>query len=87
MSGVRDSGPRYDSKPRRWRHLDTMQFTTWIEADVPRMQCGTHGVKQVREPWAEPGSQFTACSSGNKDLIARSTGQAVRVGGAGRQID
>jgi transposase len=21
---------RYDSKPRRWRHLDTMQFTTWI---------------------------------------------------------
>ena len=25
-------GPRYDSKSRRWRHLDTMQFTTWIEA-------------------------------------------------------
>jgi transposase len=37
-----------------------MQFTTWIEADVPRMECGTHGVKQVRVPWAEPGSQFTA---------------------------
>jgi len=54
------AGPRYDSKPRRWRHLDTMQFTTWIEADVPRMQCGTHGVKQLRVPWAEPGSQFTA---------------------------
>src|SRR5215467_14546452 len=53
-------GPRYDSKPRRWRHLDTMQFTTWIEADVPRVDCGTHGVKQVRVPWAEPGSQFTA---------------------------
>jgi transposase len=53
-------GPRYDSKPRRWRHLDTRQFTTWIEADVPRGQCGTHGVKQVRVPWAEPGSQFTA---------------------------
>ena len=54
------SGPRYDSKARRWRHLDTMQFTTWIEADVPRIQCGTHGVRQVRVPWAEPGSQFTA---------------------------
>jgi transposase len=54
------AGPRYDSKPRRWRHLDTMQFTTWIEADVPRMECGTHGVKQLRVPWAEPGSQFTA---------------------------
>ena len=53
-------GPRYDSKPRRWRHLDTMQFTTWIEAEVPRVECATHGVKQLRVPWAEPGSQFTA---------------------------
>jgi transposase len=51
---------RYDSKRRRWRHLDTMQFTTWIEADVPRVECATHGVKQLRVPWAEPGSQFTA---------------------------
>jgi len=51
---------RYDSKPRRWRHLDTMQCTTWIEADVPRVECGTHGVKQLRVPWAEPGSQCPA---------------------------
>jgi hypothetical protein len=51
---------RYDSKRRRWRYLDTMQFTTWIEADVPRVECPTHGVKQVRVPRAEPGSQFTA---------------------------
>src|SRR5574341_2199653 len=40
------AGPRYDRKPRRWRHLDTMQFTTWIEADVPRVECATHGVRQ-----------------------------------------
>jgi hypothetical protein len=40
------AGPRYDSKQRRWRHLDTMQSTTWIEADVPRMQCGRHGLKK-----------------------------------------
>lgn len=50
----------YDRKPRRWRHLDTCQFTTWIEAEVPRVACPTHGVKQVPVPWAEPGSQFTA---------------------------
>ena len=37
-----------------------MQFTTWIEADVPRVDCATHGVKQLRVPWAEPASQFTA---------------------------
>jgi transposase len=52
--------PGYDRKPRRWRHLDTCQFTTWIEAEVPRIECPTHGVKQIRVPWAEPGSQFTA---------------------------
>ena len=40
-------GPRYDSKSRRWRHLDTMQFTTWIEAEVPRVECATHGVTIV----------------------------------------
>jgi len=54
------AGTRYDRKPRRWRHLDTMQFTTWIEADVPRVECAIHGVRQIRIPWAEPGSQFTA---------------------------
>ncbi len=52
--------PRDDSRPRRWRHLDTCQFTTWIEAQVPRVECSSHGVKQIRVPWAEPGSQCTA---------------------------
>jgi len=52
--------PGYDRKRRRWRHLDTCQFTTWLQADVPRVNCPTHGVKQIAVPWAEPGSQFTA---------------------------
>ena len=52
--------PGYDRKRRRWRHLDTCQFTTWIQAEVPRVSCPTHGVKQIMVPWAEPGSQFTA---------------------------
>jgi transposase len=52
--------PGYDRKRRRWRHLDTCQFTTWIQAEVPRVRCPTHGVKQITIPWAEPGSQFTA---------------------------
>lgn len=50
----------YDRKPRRWRHLDTCQFTTWIAAEVPRVACPHHGVKQIAIPWADPGSQFTA---------------------------
>jgi len=52
--------PGYDAQPRRWRHLDTCQFRTILEAEVPRCHCPEHGVKQVRVPWAEPGSRFTA---------------------------
>jgi transposase len=52
--------PGYDTQPRRWRHLDTCQFETILAADVPRCRCPEHGVKQIRVPWAEPGSHFTA---------------------------
>jgi transposase len=51
--------PGYDTQPRRWRHLDTCQYQTILEADVPRASCPEHGVRQVRVPWAEPGSRFT----------------------------
>ena len=50
----------YDWRERRWRHLDTCQFETVLVAKVPRVDCPTHGVKQIRVPWAEEGSQFTA---------------------------
>ena len=36
-------GSRYDSRKRRWRHLDTMQYRTHLVADVPRVQCDEHG--------------------------------------------
>ena len=52
--------PRYDKRTRQWRHLDTMQFKTLREADVPRIQCPEHGVLQAKVPWAEAGSGFTA---------------------------
>lgn len=52
--------PGYDSRQRSWRHLDTCQFKTILIADVPRVNCQEHGVRQVRVPWAEPGSGFTS---------------------------
>ena len=52
--------PGYDTRRRCWRHLDTCQFKTILEADVPRVECPTHGVLQIEVPWAEPGSGFTA---------------------------
>lgn len=52
--------PGYDSRRRRWRHLDTCQYKTILDADVPRVKCEEHGVVTVTVPWAEPGSGFTA---------------------------
>src|SRR5262249_21996174 len=47
------------AEPRTWRHLDTCQFQTHLHAEIPRVECRMHGVKQVRVPWAEPRSRFT----------------------------
>ena len=52
--------PGYDKRTRQWRHLDTMQFKTVLEAEVPRVKCPEHGVIQVKVPWAEAGSGYTA---------------------------
>lgn len=52
--------PGYDSRERSWRHLDTCQFKTILVADVARIECAEHWVKQVHVPWAEPGAGFTA---------------------------
>ena len=50
----------YDTRERRWRHLDTMQYRTFVIAAVPRVQCEKHGIRQVAVPWSDPGSRFTA---------------------------
>jgi len=52
--------PAYDSDERRWRHLDTCQYRTILIAKVPRVRCEEHGVRQVRVPWSEERSRFTA---------------------------
>lgn len=52
--------PIHDHQERTWRHLDTCQYKTLIHARVPRLNCPTHGIRQLVVPWAEPGSQFTA---------------------------
>ena len=37
---------------RRWRHLDTMQFTTELVAGLPSSGCAEHGVETITPPWA-----------------------------------
>jgi transposase len=52
--------PLYDhAEERTWRHLDSCQFQTHLHARPPRVDCPTHGVRQVRLPWAEPRARFT----------------------------
>ncbi|HUT43093.1 MAG TPA: ISL3 family transposase [Desulfobacterales bacterium] len=51
----------YDHAPERvWRHLDSCQFKTLLHARIPRINCLTHGVKQVSVPWADARARFTS---------------------------
>jgi transposase len=47
------------AEERRWRHLDTMQFTTELVARLPRCRCPDHGVTTIVPPWAGKHSRFT----------------------------
>jgi transposase len=54
LCGIADHAPE-----RRWRHLDTMQFTTELTARTPRTRCPACGVKTIAVPWAGKHSRFT----------------------------
>lgn len=49
----------HDYATRRWRHLDSCQFKTILEARVPRVKCMEHGTVTVKVPWAERHGRFT----------------------------
>ena len=52
--------PKHDDRElRTWRHLDTMQFATYLRAQLPRIKCDKHGVKTMMAPWATKNSRFT----------------------------
>src|SRR5438093_581599 len=54
------ASPIYDRREeRRWRHLDSCGFTTWLVARVPRLACSQCGVQTASVPWSEPHSRFT----------------------------
>lgn len=57
---------------RQWRHLDTMQFMTYLEARLPRVDCPKHGVLTVEAPWAEPNGRFTLMFEAAVLFVARS---------------
>lgn len=44
---------------RLWRAMDLGTRMAFVEAEVPRVSCRTHGVVVARVPWARHGSRFT----------------------------
>src|SRR6056297_1547615 len=52
--------PIYDHrKPRRWRHLNMMQYQTWIVCSLPRVKNKDGKVITVQAPWADANQRFT----------------------------
>jgi len=52
--------PGYDLRDeRRWRHLDSCGFKTYLLASLPRVKCPEHGIRTIGVPWSEPNSRFT----------------------------
>lgn len=50
----------YDHSPERiYRHLNVCQMTTFIHVRLPRVNCPTHGVKQIVSDFGENGSDMT----------------------------
>jgi transposase len=56
----RQQVPVYDhAEERAWRHLDTCDCRTYLHARLPRVQCPTHGVRQIPPAWASSGLAIT----------------------------
>jgi len=44
---------------RRWRHLDVMQYKSFLVCKVPRTKCSLHGVKTIATPFADNLVRYT----------------------------
>ncbi len=52
--------PCYDHRRRRWRHLDSHGYQSYLVCEVPRVLCPEHGVVTVAVPWADKSGRSTA---------------------------
>lgn len=52
--------PIYDHRSeRRWRHLNLMQYQTWIVCRLPRVRTADGKVRTVQAPWADSNQRYT----------------------------
>lgn len=56
---TKESATLHKWTERRWRHLDTCQFETIIEASVPSVKYRDGSIEEVAVPWADRYQRFT----------------------------
>jgi transposase len=62
----------YDHAPERiYRHLNTCQMATYLHVRPPRVNCPTHGVKQIESEFGENGSDMTFAYEGFVIQVAK----------------
>jgi len=49
----------YDTRQRKWRHLDFFQHVCYLHCGVPRVKNAVGKVEQIEVPWARAGSGFS----------------------------
>lgn len=49
----------YDRRERSWRHLDTMDYRTWIVSRLPRVKNSLGNYHFIPVDWSEPGLEHT----------------------------
>ena len=59
-----------------------MQYRALVRAEVPRVRCAEHGVQQVRVPWADAQSRFTALC----EAMAVELAEGGELGGGGAAV-
>jgi len=71
--------PVYDHAPvRRWRHLDTMQYKTYLSCALPRIELPDGKVKTVEPPWASGHERHTYLFERLTIDLLRATGNQTR---------
>jgi len=58
-------------RDRRWRHLDTCDFETWVIAKAPWITLSSGSVINARVPWAEDYDRFTTATERRLILVLK----------------
>jgi transposase len=66
-------------KTRKWRHLDTCQFETIIEADVPSVRYADGSIEEVAVPWADRYQRVTRMMANAVILWLKACGNVKEV--------